>query len=556
MANTAWSTTDKSASINLTNGNLTITAAGVGGGVRAADRQITGKFYWEVTATTWGASSVVGAAAQGASLAGASPALWCNVTNAGAIQLAGVNTGSSLGARANGDVIGIALDLVNQLIWFRVAPAGNWNGNASAAPNTGVGGISLVSIGNTGVPLYPYAFLNTSGHTYTANFGDSAFSGAVPAGFTSGLTAGASIPTNALATQSALEEWAATNAPAQVTQVALEEWATTTSVATQALVTQVALEQWASAGAPPLAGVGEVDAAATVTGAGATITVARGAGEADAGATVTGAGAVTSPGAGRVDAGATVTGAGAVITAVSGAGEVDAGADVRGAGFAAAVGTGEVDAFADVRGMGALVTPPGALPFLPGLGWSVHRRPTFDTITVTHASGAEVRLALWTDALWEFELSYDALASNAAYPGAGNQTLQTLMGFYLARGGQRGSFLFIDPDFNTMVGQGIGAGDGTTVAFQFVRVFGGQVEAVSWVTGVDAIYLDGVPTPSGWQVAGSEITFASAPASGVVISADFRYGFICRFLEDMIDFEQFMDNLWQLKSLKFRQVRL
>jgi len=40
-----------------------------------------------------------------------------------------------------------------------------------------------------------------------------------------------------------------------------------------------------------------------------------------------------------------------------------------------------------------------------------------------------------------------------------------------------------------------------------------------------------------------------------VISADFSYGFLCRFLEDTLDFEEFMDNLWSLKSLKFRQVR-
>ena len=144
----------------------------------------------------------------------------------------------------------------------------------------------------------------------------------------------------------------------------------------------------------------------------------------------------------------------------------------------------------------------------------------------------------------------------AAYPGVWTNTLQTLMGFYLARGGARGTFLFIDPDFNSMTGQGIGAGDGTTVVFSFVRTFGGQVEPVGWVTAVAAVYLAGAPVTSGWTVSGNAITFATPPASGVVVSADFSYGFVCRFLEDTIDFEEFMDNLWQLKSLKFRQVRL
>jgi uncharacterized protein (TIGR02217 family) len=307
---------------------------------------------------------------------------------------------------------------------------------------------------------------------------------------------------------------------------------------TAAQSTLIAVEEWASVALSAFAsGAGAVDAAATVTGAGAAVTV-------------------PGVGAGEVDASADVEGAGGTIQVAVGTGEADASADVEGVGFVGAIGSGEADAFADVRGMGRLITPPNSLPFLPGLGWSVHRRPTFDTIVVPHPSGSEVRLALWQNCLWEFELTYDALASNAAYPGVWTDTLQTLMGFYLARGGQRGTFLFIDPDFNQMAGQGIGAGDGTTIVFPFYRVFGGQVEPVSWVTAVAAVYLDGVVQPSGWTVSGNTVTFDAAPANGVVISSDFSYGFICRFLEDTLDFEEFMDNLWELKSLKFRQVRL
>ena len=162
----------------------------------------------------------------------------------GHIYLAGVPAGPTLGARANGDIIGVALDLVNQLIWFRVAPSGNWNGSGTANPATGVGGVSLQSIAGVGVPLYPYAYLQGSGQAYTANFGDSAFTGAVPASFTSGFTAGANPPFNAVATQSTLEQFLTTTAPAQVTQVTVEQWVTTATVTGQALVTQVALEQW------------------------------------------------------------------------------------------------------------------------------------------------------------------------------------------------------------------------------------------------------------------------------------------------------------------------
>ena len=40
----------------------------------------------------------------------------------------------------------------------------------------------------------------------------------------------------------------------------------------------------------------------------------------------------------------------------------------------------------------------------------------------------------------------------------------------------------------------------------------------------------------------------------MVISADFSYAFNCRFLDDQMDFEEFMSNLWKLESMKFRSV--
>jgi uncharacterized protein (TIGR02217 family) len=367
------------------------------------------------------------------------------------------------------------------------------------------------------------------------------------------------VPANAIAgtqmsvTQAAVEQFVPIVPPQmQLTQAAVEHWFPA-STTTRGQATQIALEQWSVGNPLAQATLIAVEEWASV----ALSTISAGAGEADAAATVTGIGVALTPpgvGAGEVDAGATVTGAGATLQVSVGTGEADAAATVTGAGFVGAIGAGEADAYADVRGMGVIIAPPNSLPFLPGLGWSVHRRPTFDTIVAPHASGAEVRLALWQNALWEFELSYDALASNAAYPGAGTNSLQTLMGFYLARGGQRGTFLYVDPDFNTMTGQVIGIGDGATLAFPFIRAFGGQVEPVSYVTAVTQVYLDGM-TAGGWTASSSTLTFTAAPASGAQVSADFRYGFVCRFLEDELDFEAFMDNLWQLKSFKFRQVR-
>jgi hypothetical protein len=246
VANTAWSATDKTVGVTLSGSNLTATNAAGVQAVRAVDKQITGKFYWEVTLTSATNNYGVGCANPNAVLSTlfSAPANAIIVfTSTGAIWIDNAASGSTLGAlTAGGIVLCLAVDLTNRLFWARSGAAGNWNGSASANPATAAGGLSF-GVGGIGIPFYPAA-CSSGVSAVTANFGDTAFTGAVPAGFTSGFTSGVTSPTNAIATQSALEHFFATNPPAQVTQVTIEQWATTATVSGQAMVTQVALEQW------------------------------------------------------------------------------------------------------------------------------------------------------------------------------------------------------------------------------------------------------------------------------------------------------------------------
>jgi hypothetical protein len=165
----------------------------------------------------------------------------------------GVSSGLAFGTIANGTVVCIAVDTDARLVWFRLGAAGNWNTVASNNPATGVGGVSL-SIGR-GIPIYPSVVLVSSGDQITANFGDTAFVGAVPSGYTSGFTAGASVPTNAIASQALAEHWLTTDPDARITQVVAEHWASVASDNLQAVVTFVALEHWTSvASVVPAAG--------------------------------------------------------------------------------------------------------------------------------------------------------------------------------------------------------------------------------------------------------------------------------------------------------------
>lgn len=186
-ANT-WSPTDL-AQITLSGGNLSAQSTGTSAGVRHMTGHSSGKYYWEVTTINWGGTGTeTGLATSSAALAGGGVAGQAVVTRSvggfnGAIYINGSDSGSRLGVMTN-VIVGIAADLTGGLIWYRIAPTGNWNGSGTANPATGVGGISLGALaGTTLLPLF--AALSAT-EDVTANFGGSAFSGTVPSGFTSG----------------------------------------------------------------------------------------------------------------------------------------------------------------------------------------------------------------------------------------------------------------------------------------------------------------------------------------------------------------------------------
>jgi hypothetical protein len=202
VANTTWNPSDKSANITLsgTNNLTATTSSGIAATVRAIDKQITGKFYWEIAATTVVTTAVFGGFSSSASLSlgftGAGSIGTCGVANSGYVFVDSVNTLINIGSFTSGALICIAFDVGARLAWFRLGAAGNWNGSASANPATGSGGIAN-TLGD-GIPLYPAANFGGTGNVATANFGDSAFTGTVPSGFTAGFTANP-VPTGGFA---------------------------------------------------------------------------------------------------------------------------------------------------------------------------------------------------------------------------------------------------------------------------------------------------------------------------------------------------------------------
>jgi uncharacterized protein (TIGR02217 family) len=205
-------------------------------------------------------------------------------------------------------------------------------------------------------------------------------------------------------------------------------------------------------------------------------------------------------------------------------------------------------------------TYPGSLP---GLTFDNVKTPIFSTRVLTAASGKEQRSANWSYPIWKFSLAYEFLRSDSV-----NYELQTLLGFCLKHQGMALNFYYSDPTDNTVTGQQIGIGDGTTTTFRLFRTFGAGGftfnEPISYAPTITHVYKDGVSqaTPVVWSPATStngygqdSIQFVAAPANGVVITADFTFNFTCRFLQDSLDFSYLMTNFWDLKKIEFQSVK-
>lgn len=200
-------------------------------------------------------------------------------------------------------------------------------------------------------------------------------------------------------------------------------------------------------------------------------------------------------------------------------------------------------------------------PTLPGLAWSVTKAPIFQTRIQRAVSGRELRALDYPYPLWQFTVVFSFLRDN---PAAGFDELRTLMGFYLSCQGAYGTFLFRDPSDYRITSQYIGTGDSSASAFQLQRTMGttlpagGFAEPVVAPNVVDAVYFNGITqNPSNYGIDSNTglVTFATPPATGIIVTADFSYWFRCRFVDDSYDFENFMYRLWQLKKLAFISVR-
>jgi hypothetical protein len=179
---------DKDSHITLSGGNLTAAGtAGWTGLVRTVAAKSAGKYYWEATFTVGaqsqsGVGFTIGSLSVSTQTFGNAGTGKSGTTIGTGTLVDGANVGVGIGTITSGSVVCLAVDLTAKLIWFRLGAGGNWNGSGTANPATGVGGISISNAGTA----YPTICMGGA-DTITANFGATAFTGAVPSGFTAGV---------------------------------------------------------------------------------------------------------------------------------------------------------------------------------------------------------------------------------------------------------------------------------------------------------------------------------------------------------------------------------
>jgi uncharacterized protein (TIGR02217 family) len=138
-------------------------------------------------------------------------------------------------------------------------------------------------------------------------------------------------------------------------------------------------------------------------------------------------------------------------------------------------------------------------PTLAGLGWDVERDEVWNNEIQTAYSGKETRTKYWPYPKRSYELVFNFLRNGTIGLNAYTEFSQ-LYAFFNLLGGNYDTFLFTDVDDNSVSGQLLGVGDGTTLTFQLVRSFGGFTEPVLAPHTVTKVFVDGVDQTGFWTV--------------------------------------------------------
>ena len=188
--------------------------------------------------------------------------------------------------------------------------------------------------------------------------------------------------------------------------------------------------------------------------------------------------------------------------------------------------------------------------------------PERRTQIVELASGAEERNASWANSRRRYDVAYGIRRAD---------DLAAVVAFFEARNGRLHGFRFKDwADFKSCLpsqapeatDQPIGTGNGSTTGFQLAKRYTSGTQ--SWtraitkpVAGTVNIALNGTLQASGWSISTTTglITFTTAPAAGVAITAGFEFDVPVRFDTDALGVTLDLERLGSITSIPLVEIR-
>lgn len=189
---------------------------------------------------------------------------------------------------------------------------------------------------------------------------------------------------------------------------------------------------------------------------------------------------------------------------------------------------------------------------LPGLTWPIKKGSQWEPSSKRKsASGRETRIGFETYPARTFEFVYDHLRE---IPALAQADMQALQGLFDLHGGDLDTFLYTDPDENTVTLGQFGVGDGTTTKFYLTRTWAGFGEPVGYAV-PSTITINGSATGAYTLTANRLVTFSSAPAAAAVLRWSGTYAYRVRFADASMSFEKFCSIYWKGGPIKLITVK-
>ena len=188
--------------------------------------------------------------------------------------------------------------------------------------------------------------------------------------------------------------------------------------------------------------------------------------------------------------------------------------------------------------------------------------PERRTQIVELASGEEERNASWANSRRRYDVAYGIRRAD---------DLAAVVAFFEARNGRLHGFRFKDwADHKSGLpsaaisptNQEIGTGNGSLTEFALLKRYSSGAQ--SWtrgiakpVAGTVRVALGGVEQISGWSIDTTTgvVTFDTAPAAGVAVTAGFAFDVPVRFDTDALDVRLDLERLGSITSIPLLEIR-